>query len=126
LRGRVGIEDGIHHLQPVFFVRGNDRIQFTNFLSDEVNKRRATRHAAGRWEIVTPPDGWRLQVASGPLVPFDSITTTYDLDTQMIPIAVTSNRIAELIVTGLVDHDMIIYGDQIERRKIDPDTGEIL
>jgi hypothetical protein len=123
---RVGIEGGIHDFQPVFFVRGNDRIQFTKFLSDEVNKRRATRNAAGRLEIVTLPDGWKIQVESGPLVSFDSITTTYELDTEMVPITITSNRIAELIVKGLGDHDIFIFGDQIEGRKIDADTGEIL
>jgi restriction endonuclease len=123
---RVGIEGGIHHFQPVYFVRGDDRIQFTEFLSAEVNKRRATKNASGRWEVVTLPDGWRLQVEGGPLVPFDSITTTYDLDTQMFPITATSNRIAELIVKGLGDDDIFIFGDQLERRKIDPETGEIL
>jgi hypothetical protein len=50
---RVGISGGIHSFQPVFFVRENERIQFTNFLSDDVNKRRATKNSAGRWEIVT-------------------------------------------------------------------------
>jgi hypothetical protein len=44
----------------------------------------------------------------------------------MIPITATSNRIAELIAEGLGDDDIFIFGDQLERRKIDPDTGEIL
>ena len=123
---RLGIRGGIHSYDPVFFVRGTDRIRFTDFLSEEVNKRPATRNESGRWEVTTPSDGWSLQVENGPPISFDSIITTYDVDTQSIPINVTSNRIAELIVTGLGDDDIIIFGDQIERRKIDASNGEIL
>jgi hypothetical protein len=65
-------------------------------------------------------------VESSPLISFDYIITTYDVDTQSIPINVTSDRIAELVVTGLGEDDIIIFGDQIERRKIDATTGEIL
>jgi hypothetical protein len=123
---RLGIHGGVHSYHPVFFVRGSDRIGFTKFLSEEVNKRRASKNESGRWEIRTPPDGWSLQVDNGPLISFDYIITTYDAELQSIPIDVTTNRIAELIVTGLGDNDIIIFGDQIERRKIDATTGEIL
>jgi hypothetical protein len=123
---RLGIHGGIHSYQPVFFVRGSDRIRFTDFLSEEVNKRPATKNESGRWEVKTPSDGWSLQVESGPLISFDYIITTYDVDTQSIPINVTSDRIAELVVTGLGEDDIIIFGDQIERRKIDATSGEIL
>jgi hypothetical protein len=91
-----------------------------------VNKRPATKNESGRWEVRTPSDGWSLQVENGPLISPDYIITTYDVDTQTIPIKVTSDRIAELFVTGLGDDDIIIFGDQLERRKIDGTTGEIL
>ena len=74
----------------------------------------------------TLPDGWSLQVDSGPLVPFDYVVTTYDVHTQQIPIRVASDRIAELVMIGLRDDDIIVFGDQIERRKIDATTGEIV
>jgi hypothetical protein len=54
------------------------------------------------------------------------IVTSYDIDTEVIPITVTSDRIAELLLAGFGDDDIIIFGDQIERRQIDPETGEIL
>jgi hypothetical protein len=123
---RVGSDGKIHSFQPVFLVRGDERKQFTEFLSDEVNSRPATKNTTGRWEIITPADGRNLQVEKGPLISFDSITTMFDVDTLTIPITVTSNRVAELIVKGLGDDDIFIFGDQLERRKIDPETGEIL
>jgi hypothetical protein len=123
---QLGIGGGIHHFHPVFFVRGSDRVRFTDFLSTEVNKRRPTKNEFGRWEVKTLPDGWSLQVDTGPLVPFDYIVTTYDVHSQKIPIEVTSDRIAELVMVGLRDDDIIVFGDQIERRKIDATTGEIV
>ena len=123
---KLGISGGIHHFHPVFFVRGSDRVRFTDFLSTEVNKRQPTKNELRRWEVKTPPDGWYLQVGSGPLIPFNYIVTTYDFHLQQIPLEVTSDRIAELVMVGLRDDDIIIFGDQIERRKIDAATGEIV
>jgi Restriction endonuclease len=123
---RYCIHGGIHQYHPVFFVRGADRIRFTDFLSEEVNNRPATKNESGRWEVRTPPEDWSLQVENGPLISFDYIITTYGVDTQTIPTKVTSDRIAELFVTGLGEDDIIIFGDQLERRKIDGTTCEIL
>lgn len=123
---RIGVQGGIHRFQPVYFARDGERVQFTEFLSNEVNKRGAAKNSVGRWEIRTEPDGWSLQVEDGPLISFDEIVTTFEVDTQTIPIEITSDRIAELMVTGLQEDDIIIFGDQLERRKIDPETGEIL
>jgi Restriction endonuclease len=123
---KLGISGVIHHSHPVFFVRGSDRVRFTDFLSTEVNKRQTTKNELGRWEVKTPPDGWYLQVGSGPPIPFNYIVTTYDFHIQRIPIEVISDRIAELVMVGLRDDDIIIFGDQIERRKIDAATGEIV
>jgi hypothetical protein len=123
---RLDIHASIHSYHPVFFVRESSRIDFTTFLSEEVRKRPATKNESGRWEIKTPSDGWSLQVENGPLVLFDCIVTTYDSHIESIPIKATSDRIAELIVTGLREDDIIIFGDQIERRKIDAATGLIL
>jgi hypothetical protein len=41
-------------------------------------------------------------------------------------IVVTSGRVAELILSGFGDADIVIFGDQLERRKINPETGEVL
>jgi hypothetical protein len=39
---------------------------------------------------------------------------------------VTSNRIAELLIAGFGNSDLIIFGDQLEGRKIDAATGEVM
>jgi hypothetical protein len=123
---RLGITNGIHNYHPVFFVRGSERIGFTDFLSAEVNNGNAVKTDTGRWEVRTQPNCWALQIENDPPIPFDMIVTSYDIDTEVIPITVTSDRIAELLLAGFGDDDIIIFGDQIERRQIDPETGEIL
>jgi hypothetical protein len=123
---QLRIGGGVHGFHAVFFLRGPHRMRFTDFLSDEVNKRPPTNSESGRLEVKTLPDGWSSQVDGGPLMPFDYIVTTYDLHTHRIPIKVTSDRIAEPVMIGLRDDDIIIFGNQIERRKIDAATGEIV
>jgi hypothetical protein len=44
---------------------------------------------------------------------------------EMEPRKIVSRRTAELILEGIQDADLIIFDDQIRRRRIDPDTGEI-
>lgn len=123
-RVRLGIGDDIRSYHPVFFVRGADRVRFTDFIYEAVNRRPATKNEAGRWEVRTPSVGWSLQLENGPLISYDGIVTTYDIDIKSIPIKVAP--IAELIVSGLGDDDIIIFSDQLKRQKIDPTTGEIL
>jgi restriction endonuclease len=123
---RAGITGGVHVIHPVFVVRGAERHQFTAFLSDKVNGNPATKLQSGHYEVKTPLEGWSLQVENGPLVPFDLITTTYEMDVQKTKIEITSERIAEMILTGLGEHDILIFDDQLQRRKIDAETGEIL
>ena len=47
------------------------------------------------------------------------------MDEQIHQIKITSDRIAELILSGFGENDIIIFGDQLEGRKIDPETGAI-
>ena len=101
-------------------------MRFTDFISTEVNKRLPTKNEFGRLEVRTLPDGWSLQVDGGPLIPFDCMVTTFDIHIQQSTMEVTSDRIAELVMVGLRDDDIIVFGDQIERRKIDLMTGEIV
>ena len=52
------------------------------------------------------------------------IVTSYESEIQTIDICI--NPISELIVSGLGDNDILIYGEHIKRRKINVKTGEIL
>ena len=123
---RVGIVGrSIARLDPVFIATVDSRVQFIDFLNREVDTKRATKVEGRRWEVRTLADGAVLQVSDEDAsIPFDMIVTSYTTEVQAVPINVS--RIAELIVRGLGEDDIFIFGDQLERRKIDAETGEIL
>lgn len=120
----IGANGGISNTAPVFFVSGNERHQFNAFLTKRMNE---AIPAAGpkTIEIMIPPDNWRIQIDGNPPMPFDGITVRFDVDEERHTTEVVSDRVAELILTGFGQEDIIIYGDDIERRAIDPDTGEV-
>jgi hypothetical protein len=123
---KAGLNGGVSIADPVYFVRGGERFQFNDFLT---SKMRTAMRAANPHEthiVSVPPDGWSIQVGGGVLIPFDAIQVTFEMDEQIHQIKITSDRIAELILSGFGEDDIVIFGDQLERRKIDPDTGTIL
>jgi Restriction endonuclease len=123
---RLGIAGrSISLLDPVFVVTAESRLQFTAFLNQEVDTKRAARVEGNRWEVKSPADGAVLQVGdNGVRIPFDMIVTSYRSDIKTIHMNI--HPIAELIVSGLGDDDIYIYDEHIKRRKIDATTGEIL
>jgi hypothetical protein len=112
-------------LDPIFIVTPESRLQFTAFLNQEVDTKRAARVEGNRWEVKSPSDGAVLQVGDdGVRIPFEVIVTSYKSEIQTIHMNI--NPIAELIMSGLGDSDIYIYGEHIKGRKIDAKTGEIL
>jgi hypothetical protein len=119
----VGADSGIHGIHPVFFVRGSERCQFNVFVEQRAQD--ALMRTRKRAEITILPEGWSIQVNNNPPLRFDRIVIGFDIDELQFSIYVTSHRIAELILSGFGAADLIIFGDQIERLAIDPDTGEV-
>jgi hypothetical protein len=123
---KAGLNGGVSIADPVYFVRGSERFQFNDFVT---SKMRTAMQAAKPHETRTvsvPSDGWSIQVGNGVLIPFVAIQVTFEMDDQIHQIKISSDRIAELILSGFGEDDIVIFGDQLERRKIDPDTGTIL
>lgn len=123
---RIGIHGGVSNTDEVYFVRAGERVQFNEFLTARMREAIAARRDAQRHDVAVPPDGWAIQVEHGPLIAFDAITISFDMNEHKHQIQITSDRIAELILSGFGGADIIIFGDQLERRKIDTVTGEIL
>jgi len=61
-----------------------------------------------------------------PPIPFEGIVVKFDVDEERHTLEMVSTRIAELVLSGFGADDIIIFGDQIERHAIDPDTGRVL
>lgn len=74
-------------------------------------------------KIAIPTDGWHVQARENASIPSHGIVVNFDVDEERHAIDITSNRIAEHVFSDFGTADTIIFGDQIERRSIDPDTG---
>ena len=49
----------------------------------------------------------------------------FDVDEERHILEVASKRIAELVLSGFGAGDIIVFGDQIDRFSINPETGEV-
>lgn len=81
-------------------------------------------HRDGVARCVFQPEARKLLIG-GMEVPYEGIIIDFQILTETKTSEIVSSRIAELIVEGLKDADIVIFDDQIRRRKIAPDTGEI-
>ena len=121
----IGVTNGIRNTDPVSFVRNGERRQFNEFLASCMREAIApVAPKAIRIEI--PSEGWHIQVDQNPPIPFEGIVVHFDVDEERLYIDTTSKRIAELVLSGFGASDIIIFGDQIERHSIDPDTGAVI
>jgi hypothetical protein len=120
----IGVKGGFRNTDPVFFVRNGETHHFNAFIAKRMND--AIRAAGPKaLEITIPPDNWLIQIDKNAPIPFEGISISFGVDEELHKIEIVSNRVAELIVTGFGEADIIIFGDQIESRSIDPETGEV-
>lgn len=121
----IGVADSARNTDPVYFVRGEDRRQFNEFLTAQMND--AIKPAGPMAiRIAIPADGWAIQVDQNPPIPFKGIVVEFDVDEEKHTVEIASQRIAELILSGFGKDDIIIFGDQIERHSIDPVSGTVI
>jgi hypothetical protein len=123
---KAGLSGGVSIADPVYFVRGIERFQFNDFLTSKMRAAMQIARAHETHTVSVPSDGWSIQVDNGVLIPFNAIQVVFEMDEQIHRIKISSDRIAELILHGFGEDDIVIFGDQLDRRKIDPDTGTIL
>ena len=113
---------GIH--DPVYFISEHQREQFCEFISSRVGDDDfwlITKDG----QLAMAANEWRLQVARGPFIDFKGIIIDVRQEKEEEVLEVVSNRIAELILTEFADTDLVIFGDQLERFKIDGESGEV-
>ena len=73
-----------------------------------------------------PPGGWKLQVGELAPIEFKAVILHVKEETEEEKLNITSDRVAELIVSGYGNKDLIIFGDQLSAYNIDPETGAVL
>lgn len=117
---------GVHINDPVYVVKDGIKHGFNDFFSAKMRTAIPFTNTPDRMTLRIESDGWRIQIGTGEPIPFTHIDASYEVLKDERTITVNSDRIAELIIKGFGDEDMVIFGDQLERRKIDPETGEVI
>lgn len=125
LAGSLMRPGGVQQDDGLFFVKGGIRKQFNEFMTERMNDAIVASTAPGTITQRVTPDGWVLEFEGHPSFSFDSVEVKFDVEQEILKREIESDRVAELVVSGLANTDIIIFGDQLERRAIDPDTGEI-
>ncbi len=67
------------------------------------------------------PEGWQISVAGGTPVDFDSADIRYFYANETEVSEITSDRVAELILAGFADTDLVVFDDKLHRHKIGDD-----
>lgn len=117
-------QEGIGIYDPVFFVLDQTREQFCEFISSRIGQSDLwTITKDGR--LAMPSNGWRLQVGGRTFVDFKGIIVDVRQEQEEEVLEVVSSRVAELILSGFADADLIIFGDQLEKYKIDVGSGNV-
>jgi hypothetical protein len=117
----------VSRLDPMYVVRGTERVSIVQFV-DAGLRRPVERKTlpSGKEVFEIKSDGWQIEITGYPPVDFASLYASFNTHQVPTEFAVESKRIAELIVSGISGADIIIFGDQLERRQIDPDSGEVI
>lgn len=118
----AGLNFGLYSDSPVHFVKLGERIPFNLFLTMRANEH-SDGKAQGEYAMRLLPDGWQISVAGGAPIDFCFIDIRYFYANETEVSEITSDRVAELILTDFADTDYVIFDDQLRRHKIGADGG---
>jgi Restriction endonuclease len=104
---------------PVYLVSDTEQVQVLEFFDREANKLAPPASPTLR-EINLDPAVWRIRIAENA----PRVFTRFKFVFRAVPILthrleISTNRVAELILKGFGDDDIIIFADQLQRAKID-------
>ena len=105
---------------PVFFVSPSERVQFMEYLRREAEIE-AARTGLTAISLQLDPKIWKVQVGAGSEIPFTRFEAKSEVPApDVITTEVASDRIAELILEGFRDDEVVVFADQVQANKIGP------
>lgn len=114
-----GVEKG----SPVYLVlEDGQRHQFNEYMETKLNA--LPRDKEGHFEHVVPLKDARLWVADLGSIPLDAVTMSVEVQHMSVQSVATSQKVAELIVAGLGDRDLVIFDETLKSFQI-AENGEV-
>jgi len=123
------ITAGIHGLgvwkgQPVFLNTPEGCFQLNEFIEKKLNE--YPRDTPGPVEYKIPLEETTIEVENKGGMPIGGIILKFEIVHSQEYFEITSKKVAELIIEGLEDNDMIIFDEDLKRFDIDETTGEVV
>ena len=108
---------------PIFLVSYDERIQYCDFLMREIERERL-QSVESTISLNIDPQKWKIQCDQGSVVRFTkfSLQATFHAG-HSIEIEITPNRVAELILKGFGDKDVIVFDEHLRAMTIRPDAA---
>ncbi|MCK4358492.1 MAG: restriction endonuclease [Candidatus Cloacimonetes bacterium] len=110
--------------QPVFLNTPDGRYQINEFVENKSNS--YPRDNEGPVELKIKFKDSTIEIENKGGIPIKEMILKFEIYHSEKYFEVTSDKIAELIINGLYEDDIIIFDEDLKRLKIDDETGEIL
>jgi len=107
IEGMPGIR--FRESDPIFLVSNTERLRYCEFLMREIEKARS-RCSDSMITLNVDPQEWKIQCNQGRLLRFNrlSLQATFHAG-HSLEIEITPNHVAELILKGFGDEDVIVF-----------------
>jgi hypothetical protein len=107
----------------VFLIENGESRSLAACVQERVNA--FPKRAAGPAEVTIQSEGLRLHVDNRVPIPIERIRITFNVSVTQQRMEIGSHKIAELLLEGFGDSDLVIFDDDLKRFTIDADTGEV-
>jgi hypothetical protein len=102
----IGVAQQINLHDELYVVEGDEKIRFNEFVPRNLHGATEVQPSSGIMKVKILSDGRRLQVREHPPLSFDFIDVQYEISTAKS--SVTASVVAELVLSGFADTDLII------------------
>ncbi len=116
----VGVMKG----KTVFVNLPNERIQFNEYIERITNEHPRSR--PGPVQLKIDLSGSTIEVENRGGIPIDGVLAEFEVLHAEDYFEVTSDKVAKLVLADLSDSDLIVFEQDLEKMKIDENTGEII
>ena len=122
--GEAGISClGVGTGQPIFLNVDCRRVKIDDFVREKMNAH--PKDVPGSATIDVPLEGSSIQVDKCPAVPLAQMTIRFEVVHEEREILVGANILAELLVSGCGDSDLVVFDDELRRYRIDSVSGHV-
>ena len=107
----------------MFLNLATGKVPVNDFVAQKINEH--SQQAPGPVELRVNLEGATVQVEEREPIPLVGIIVKFEVVQSERHFQVTSTKVAELILHGFGDSDIIVFDEDLKRFKIDTKTGHV-